>query len=111
MSDPAAETASGLVATPAAVLTETPPNTPNHFPFMRLPPELRLMVYRYLLKTDAMIQLASARPLPCHHIGLSTAVLRLNRQISSEALSVLYGENKFSFFKFILTAGGPSPDA
>jgi hypothetical protein len=31
-------------------------------------------------------------------MGLSTAVLRLNRQISSEALSVLYGENNFGFY-------------
>jgi hypothetical protein len=63
------------------------------------------MVYRHLLVAKRRInldRLLPAKPWKTlgHHPGLYTAVLRVCRQVSAEALTVLYGENKFSVIVF-----------
>ncbi len=72
------------------------------FPFLVLPPELRVMVYRQALVTHHRIYLDSAEysfiELPCRHIrriSRALALLRVSRQVSFEALTVFYGENHF----------------
>ena len=64
---------------------------------LRLPPELRLQIYRLLLLSDRTVRMVwrqddEAIPLPnC----LFPAILRTCRLIHNEAISVLYGENVF----------------
>ncbi|CAA9957496.1 Retinal domain containing protein [Pyrenophora teres f. maculata] len=54
--------------------------------FLRLPTELRLMVFRYIFPAE----------IPHRHIPkVSPAILKVNRVINQEASSVLYGESTF----------------
>ena len=67
------------------------------FPFLNLPPEIRVIVYRYLL-----ISLVS-KPITPHYLlsrqplGLQTEIMHVNRQIYHEACIVLYSENTLNF--------------
>jgi hypothetical protein len=98
----ATSTSSELVAASATAQTSTVHDSRNTFRFLNLPPELRLMVYRHLLRAKRRIHLDRFLPkkhwkkTAGHHPDFCTTVLRICRQISFEALPVLYGENKFS---------------
>ncbi|KAF2682461.1 hypothetical protein K458DRAFT_370346 [Lentithecium fluviatile CBS 122367] len=58
---------------------------------LRIPVELRLMVFRYILPA----KVESAYHSRTHEKDIDTTVLKLNRQLHSEASSVLYGETLF----------------
>ena len=66
-------------------------------PILRLPPELRLRIYRLLLLSDQTVRMTwrqddESCPRPnC----LFPAILRTCRVIHNEAIDVLYGENDF----------------
>lgn len=63
----------------------------------RLPPEIRVQIYQHLLRFDAPLKpLASGSRCPTFHRDKSLAILRVNRLIHAEALSVLYDLNTFS---------------
>lgn len=78
----------------------------SHFPFLSLPLELRIKVYRYVLVSELKYSYHPNlwRPIAADgnvfRIGYfeSDTVLPLllaNHQINSEAIPVLYGENTF----------------
>lgn len=74
-------------------MAKTPPTTKKS-PFLdTLPPELRLRVYSHLLVAPEPIKGPSARGTTRY--GLSTAILRVNRQINAEARSAFFGKNTF----------------
>lgn len=90
------------------------------FPFLKLPAELRVQIYRYLLRDDIYIDASKVlkeRYWRCYDsddlpengmtyrdmyrvtaIGLHPAILSVNRQTYLEASRVLYSENCFKFF-------------
>jgi hypothetical protein len=71
-----------------------PPTTTKKSPFLdTLPPELRLRVYSHLLVAPSPIKGPSARGTTRYN--LSTAILRVNRQINAEARSAFFGKNTF----------------
>ena len=57
--------------------------------FMRLPPEVRMMIFAYVLP-DLPVTAWLEKPLRQDGVKCTAAVLRLNKQTSQEALSVLY---------------------
>jgi hypothetical protein len=62
------------------------------FPFMKLPTELRLKVYRELLQSKNDLRMK------CHELGMNHLhpnILRTCHQVCKEAMEVLYGENIF----------------
>ncbi|GME43152.1 hypothetical protein GTA08_BOTSDO08930 [Neofusicoccum parvum] len=68
-------------------------SAPNPSPFLRLPAELRVQIYEYLLPTTTRISYK-------HDNGLvwlrgCTPLWAVNRQISEECLALLYGHNTF----------------
>ncbi|KAF2708154.1 hypothetical protein K504DRAFT_456199 [Pleomassaria siparia CBS 279.74] len=88
------------------------PQIGTPFPFMRLPAELRLKVYKLLLLLDSPIELwphAKQNTMYCANVGRSKAIrrfvalrhtlrlLRVSQQINSEAAQVFYGSNNFRF--------------
>lgn len=73
----------------------TPPNVP--FRFLALPPELRFMIYDYLLVSSfpgRRIKCVNGY-LPAKGLGLSPQILRVNSEIYTEAVGVLYEKNVF----------------
>lgn len=73
----------------------TPPNVP--FRFLALPTELRFMIYDYLLVSplpDHRIRCTNGH-LPAPGMGLSPQILRVNSEIYTEAVGVLYEKNVF----------------
>lgn len=66
-------------------------------PFLHLPPEIRLEVYRYLLLSKHTIRMT--RQLDYHFVFrpnfVFPAILRTCKLIHSEAMTILYGENLF----------------
>jgi hypothetical protein len=71
-------------------------NQTKKFPrFMELPPELRISVYEALL-VDDRIRGEKGRLVGDQDCKLHTAVLRTSKQIYSEAMPILYSQNKFS---------------
>ncbi|KAG7285871.1 hypothetical protein NEMBOFW57_008165 [Staphylotrichum longicolle] len=89
----------GPGTTPAGATETRDSDKPTaFFPFLKLPFEIRTMIYRMLLVSRRRIHLDCFLPedTGCsHRLGLYTQVLRVCRQISAEALDVLYGENNF----------------
>lgn len=92
--------------------------SPSPSPFLRLPAELRVQIYEYLLPTTTRI---SSK----HDNGLvwlrgCTALVAVNRLISEECLELLYGHNTFVVeisydriefrFRWLLPASGLSPN-
>ena len=71
-----------------------------------LPPELRLRVYSHLLVAPEPIKGPSARGTTRY--GLSTAILRVNRQINAEARSAFFGKNTF-YITSVRGTRSPSP--
>lgn len=85
------------------------------FPFEKLSPELRNMIYGYLLPCDGTIEISRMltgngkkrdatlhsihRPSPSMRVrGVpGSSLLRTNRAIHAEALPMLYGANQFEF--------------
>jgi hypothetical protein len=83
---------------PAAAPDNTAVDKSTFFPFLRLPFELRSMVYRVLLVSGHRIHLECilAKQADClHRLVVHTPLLRVCHQISTEALNVLYGQNDF----------------
>ena len=75
--------------------TTPPPNPTKKSPFLdTLPPELRLRVYSHLLVASVPIKGPPARS-PTTRYNLSTAILRVNKQINAEARSAFFGRNTF----------------
>lgn len=67
------------------------------FRFLALPPELRFMVYEYLLVSpllDGRIKCTNAH-VAAGGLGLSPQILRVNSEIYAEAVGVLYERNVF----------------
>ncbi|KAI9793788.1 MAG: hypothetical protein M1835_007022 [Candelina submexicana] len=64
------------------------------FPFLKLPPELRNTIYRYLLVTPRPIDMSSAT-WRVRDVGV--AILRVSRQTNIESERILYSENRFFF--------------
>lgn len=68
----------------------------GHFPFLRLPPELRNVIYRLVLVTfdnkGGLFPVFLTQP----------ALTRVNRQIRKETLGIFYAENKFAMNIHIL---------
>jgi len=91
----------------------SPPPEPSLF-LTVLPPELRRLIYLYLLTTSKPIHggelLEDARTTiiipattpPILNLGISATFLRTCRAIYTEALPILYQENKFAFSKVSL---------
>ena len=78
--------------------------------FSKLPPEIRMLVYRRILTTTAVLHagaeiqtLASSYSLttddndPSHISNIDSALMRTCWKMYHETLPVLYGENKFAF--------------
>ena len=76
-------------------LTRAPVMT-QPFPFMKLPIELRLEVYRELLRSEDPVY-RKKNIWPGNH--LHPNILQTCRQVYDEAKEVLYGENLFSLYK------------
>ena len=67
------------------------------FPFMKLPIELRLEVYRELLRSDDEFEVDRMKSIwSINH--LHSNILQTCRQVYDEAVEVLYGENIFSLY-------------
>ena len=72
------------------------------FPFLFLPFELRLQIYRLIIPTNQAIEFV---PYPNHRnptmfprwLPVTAGPLYLNKQLHDEAAAVLYGENTFTF--------------
>src|SRR5712664_1176146 len=77
----------------AAPLLESS-KTETAFPFMRLPAELRLQVYRHLLRSKYELFMKRC---PYHSTSsdLHPSILRTCHQVHDEAVQVLYEENVF----------------
>ncbi|KAH7055882.1 hypothetical protein B0J12DRAFT_434968 [Macrophomina phaseolina] len=101
---PAAAAASGL----------QPQQNQPPSPFLRLPSEIRLLVYSYLLPHASTITFhpltrkhpSTGTPTPAHavhipgvwaSIGIWTGLLRTCRQLHAEGIDALYGRNLFHF--------------
>ena len=76
--------------------------------FSKLPPEIRILVYRQILTTKAVLNAGAeikkmTRSLttddndPSHISNINSAVMQTCRKMYQETLPVLYGENKFGF--------------
>ena len=61
--------------------------------FLRLPPEIRLQIYRYLLHSPEPLKM---QPRAKASGQLSSAIIRTCRLLYNEAIAVLYGENSFA---------------
>src|ERR1700722_12724082 len=64
----------------------------DQFPFLKLPRELRIKIYRELLQTEEYLILGKKVP----RVGLHLGILRACKQVHDEAVGVLYGENVFN---------------
>jgi hypothetical protein len=71
----------------------TPPNGDICYVLDKLPPELRLQIYEYLVVANEPIRGRTSRG--TRHYGLSLAILSVNKQINAEAKSLFYGKNTF----------------
>jgi hypothetical protein len=71
-----------------------PASSSSTSPFLRIPVELRLYIYRHLLVSPITI----GEPRPRDFGKIHPGILRTNRQIHNEARSILYAENTFRLF-------------
>ena len=84
---------------------------PTPFQFERLPPELRLQVYREALRGVMLAEVITVTPtrrisdksqFKFHQLGVSSkdinvGILTVNKQLSNEAIAVLYESRTFDF--------------
>lgn len=71
--------------------------TQNHSAYMKLPPEIRIMIYELLLTVPDMLPIQ--RPynvITTRYRNFRTAILGVSRMIHAEAAPILYGRNTFS---------------
>lgn len=81
---------------------ETPPVAPAGL--LRLPLEIRLQIYRYCVFQNRSVEITrSLNDRSWHANENKNSILFLSKQISEEALDILYGEN---VFKMHLNGGG-----
>ncbi|KAH0565968.1 hypothetical protein GP486_000636 [Trichoglossum hirsutum] len=66
------------------------------FPFLSLPTEIRVEIYRLLLVRPRSFNLCDRYYLP-KHPPPTVSLLLVNRQIYSESVQIMYGENTFDF--------------
>jgi hypothetical protein len=69
--------------------------TDSSFPFLRLPREIRDKIYRRLLSARLTTDDYNSGDYANWPVQFHPAISRTNKQISSEASKVLYGENEF----------------
>ncbi|KAF2005790.1 hypothetical protein P154DRAFT_518066 [Amniculicola lignicola CBS 123094] len=93
--------------------TTTLPDAPEQqsFPFQSLPAELRLQIYSHLLydPTTYVLPFPRLRPVRVRRSGsksLHPVILRINKQVHSEALPVLYSKNIWMIRTFPLDRYG-----
>ncbi|KAJ9662690.1 hypothetical protein H2201_005974 [Coniosporium apollinis] len=87
------------------------PQTPDHFPLFKLPAELRNHIYGYALRDPTGVVLKhgirNRKRAPIRHWTSrvlsrrgsipSPSLLRVSKQVSGEAIPILYSSNSFSF--------------
>ncbi|KAK5716394.1 hypothetical protein LTR17_016367 [Elasticomyces elasticus] len=66
------------------------------FPLLRLPTELRNIIYGLAMPAGETFTIASA----CHPDVIQPAIIKISRQVRLEALSIFYSENEFDFHAF-----------
>lgn len=71
----------------------------NQPSFLGLPVEIRFLIYSYLLVHEGTDKIAiiHGESLQCCRMGHSLSILGVSKQVSNEALTVLYGQAKFEF--------------
>ncbi|KAI9693583.1 MAG: hypothetical protein M1820_009149 [Bogoriella megaspora] len=77
------------------------------FPFMKLPAEIRLMIYELILESPNVARFTSVSgkvKIPYAVYRRTMGILRVNKQISAEALPVLYGAPRIFEFLGHMTA-------
>jgi hypothetical protein len=88
-------------------ILETNVAAPSPSPFLKLPLEVREIIYRMLLTTSCTYVDTLQEMQPDYldkylesngRFNLSPAILQVNKQISTEATSILYTANDFIFF-------------
>ncbi|KAG8623149.1 hypothetical protein KVT40_008125 [Elsinoe batatas] len=83
-----------------AVVFNPRPAGQKAFPFMKMPAEVRRMIYRELLVTDMELEFSGRRGRLCSPEGIDeihTKILLVSKDIRAEALGIALGENGFSF--------------
>ncbi|KAF2218822.1 hypothetical protein BDZ85DRAFT_64529 [Elsinoe ampelina] len=83
-----------------AVVFNPRPAGQKAFPFMKLPAEVRRMIYRELLVTDMELEFSGRRGRLCSPEGLDEIhpkILLVSKDIRAEALGIALAENGFSF--------------
>lgn len=73
--------------------SSSPPVLNPYCPFLRLPTELRLLIYEDLVVANEPLQGETARA--GKQYGLTLSIFRVNRQISAEARSLFLRKNTF----------------
>lgn len=71
---------------------------PTMFPFLSLPLELRIQIYRELRSFNSPLIESEGIALGYCSFGFQSRILEINRLISYEAKEVFYGENYWTFF-------------
>lgn len=76
------------------------------FPFVRLPPEIRGIIYRLLLVADPLAFTVDFTENNTHNIEalrtsaptrVTTSIMTVSKEVYTEAFPVLYGDNQFHF--------------
>lgn len=81
-------------------MTETAEKTIKSFPFMKLPSELRIMVYKQLLIWQERKLVFSLRSLP----RWAKALVLVSKQIRQEAIAIIFGRISIDAFGFQMLA-------
>lgn len=81
---------------PSKLSQKIPVNPIAPFPFLRLQPELRLIVYEQLLLFPVGLHPLPSTPTTSRAIDLS--IIFLNKLIHKEAIKVFYSNNKFTLY-------------
>ncbi|KAK5675482.1 hypothetical protein LTS10_011926 [Elasticomyces elasticus] len=66
------------------------------FPLLRLPAELRNIIYGLAISTGKTFTIASA----CHPDDIQPLISKISREVRLEALPIFYTENEFDFHAF-----------
>lgn len=99
------------VVKPQISIPETITALDNYPPLLRIPSEIRREIFRYLIPSstkkfrlytdcDTTVKKKWNRVTRPHPDKLSLDILRTNRLIYHECLSILYSENLFHFYSF-----------